>query len=762
MKSQVNALLHVMDNGICKDVISTYPALKGSLSKDMDRLALYCQNRGLGVFTLDLPNLKTILLDGLKTGRLRSEGPLSSVVSKKVRVPRLFSGLWLRVFDRDACLKHEVDTTALFMLRALLEFGSKIEVECSHNRKSAVMEAYYGVESRLRRPSLDWESDTLGLTSVEEIRPCVVDSGNLRNHSFEWSFGSERQILHRRVHYSCSCSIGDHDLLASRSIFSNELVGDNDNKVSRRSFVRPMQVHLVQAHDGSSDLAINGLPLFEKNVIDRPSLLEDQRLLRQIQRVADLVVSRLGDYDPIEYSAQMDSKSLGIGFKHGPGAVAEKMVRWEKSQFPNWPHKLQGTFPFESCGSYAGSGRTRPSNHEVASRLLGVPKTAKGPRLIAAEPTAHQWCQQLTWKWIREQCSRIFGSDFICFTDQSLSGRLVLEASRNGELATVDLSEASDRLSCWTVERMFRCNPSLLTALHAARTRYLRDTVSKDGGFLSLRKFASQGTATTFPIMSLVMLFIALGSTLYDERITWDKIVKSRNQVRVFGDDIILPTRGYVRLCRAMDLLQLKINMAKSYADGKFRESCGVDGYDGYDVTPIRPKTLNGDSPTSCQAVVDTSTNLFMKGLWHASTACMDLLPARLRRGIRIVGPHDVGFRGLPSFSGGYESHLIQRWNPSLHRNEVRVWSTVGQTLKRPREGHSALLDFFASKHNYEFTRNVSEFADVRKTRIGFLWEPANSRSYVPTGSYQTQSSRGVFGSFPKKLRDQWPLSYQL
>jgi hypothetical protein len=131
---------------------------------------------------------------------------------------------------------------------------------------------------------------------------------------------------------------------------------------------------------------------------------------------------------------------------------------------------------------------------------------------------------------------------------------MVLQASLDRKLATVDLSDASDRLSCWTVERVFRCNPSILTALHAARTRYLFDEVSfrtlkKDKNFLSLRKFASQGTAVTFPVMSLVMLIIALAASWGDtEPIDWRGIWKRKRQVRVFGDDIILPAHGYGRL----------------------------------------------------------------------------------------------------------------------------------------------------------------------------------------------------------------------
>lgn len=742
MKSQVNALLHVLEKGVLKDAQSTYPALRDSLAKDLARLALYSQSRGRGLFTLDLPHLESLLLRGLEEGRLVLSGPLSRAVSKKIRVPLLFSGLWLRIFERDACLKTEVDVTAVGFLRQFLVLGKKLRVECTQDRIDAVMGAYHDVEAKLRRPTLRWESDTLGLAEgdLKVFHRIGSEEGYLTSDGS----GPESctQDLLAGICHSSSFHRDNSRLLYGTPLHAEYSLDDGTFVgASRRSFIQKANVHLVQALDGSCFYSPQ-LPLFRKEICgdDRERLLEDERLLSQVQKVADLVSNALGIYDPMQFSAEEYRDSRGIGFKHGPGAVAEQQKNWEKSQFLNWPLKLDGTFPWELCVKTAFDTRDRPSYHEKASRLLAVPKTAKGPRLIAAEPTSHQWCQQLTWRWLRVNMKRLFGSDLIDFTNQQLSGNMVLRASKERDLATVDLSDASDRLSCWTVERMFRCNPSLLTALHAARTRYLRDTVSRDRSFLSLRKFASQGTATTFPIMSLVMLFIALGCCL-DEEPSLAHIRKLRDQVRVFGDDIIIPVHGYDRLMRVMELLQLKINKAKSYVNGHFRESCGVDGYKGYDVTPVKPQHIIGDSPESCQAVIDTSNNLFMKGYWHASAACLDLLPLRIRRRIRIVGPNDSGFSGLVSFSGGDESHLETRWNSSLHRYEIRVWQLYSRARQRPREGHAALLDFFASKHSPFNSRTVSEYADVRKTRGGLLWEPANSRSLSAVG-YQRKESR--------------------
>jgi len=660
MKSQESVLLHVVQ-GICKDVQASYPAMRG-LDLDFERLTLQCQTRGQALFMLDLPHLDSLLLEGLESGRLMSKGPLSKCVSKEVRVPRLFSGLWLRVFDKQACLRQDADPTSIFFLRQLCCLGKKLEVECSYDRIQTVLENYHVVERNIRNPSLCWGNDELD--PDDRLRSC----------------------------------------------------------------------HFVQALDG---------PAYDPNQFQFPferegsgsdarSKASDRDLLTRLQQVADIVCGTFDFFDPHQRSVDLESEGKGLGFKHGPGAVSERMKNWEKSQFRFWSDKLETLFPFAFCGKTIGDDRDRPINHELASRLICVPKTYKGPRLIAAEPASHQWCQQSILSFMSDQFRRHFHGFFIDLHDQRKSNDLVLQASRDRSLATVDLSDASDRLSCWTVERALRGHPSLLHHLHAARTRLLRDDLSKEPSFLRLKKFASQGTATTFPVQSLVFLIIALTASVEGE-ISWPRIWKLRNRVRVFGDDIILPTHGYERLVRIMDILGLKVNMAKSYVKGHFRESCGVDGYMGYDVTPVKPKTLIADSPASCQAVVDTSNNLFNKGLWNASDSLTNTLPPRIRRGLRVVARHETGFSGLASCSGSDESHLIKRWNSRLHRHEVRVWSLRGPTRIETTGGFHSLLDFFASKHNYEHARIVSEHCGIRKTRDGFSWEPLNSGARVTT-----------------------------
>lgn len=646
MKSQADVMLLVLD-GLFTDVRLTYPEYLG-VTLDKKRIALLFQSRGLALFTLDLPCLNDLLLDGLETGRLKLDGSLSRRVSKRIQVPRLFAGLWLRIFGKDSSLKPEPDVTAIAFLRQLCCLGKKLEVKCSKSRILAAVRKYHDIEKAIRTPTLSWNADKLDLACLESI--------------------------------SLSDYCPEHNRM--------ELFPQRDNPV-------------------------------------------DRGLLEKCQQVADILLMPLPFFEPVSFSRELEEEGRGIGFRHGPGAVAERLKQWEKSDFKSWPDKLEDWFPYEHCGLTSTSTMRIPVNHEPPSRLIERPKTAKGPRLIASEPVAHQWCQQIIWKWLDLEFKRAYKGNFINFRRQDLSGDMVLSASLDRKLATVDLSDASDRLSCWTIERMFRTKPSLLCALHAARTRWIRDDISDpQSSFIKLKKFASQGTATTFPIQSIVYLIITLAASLGDGKITARRIWNFRNQVRVYGDDIILPTHGYARLRRLMELLGLCVNERKSYAHGNFRESCGTDGYMGYDVTPVKPKTIVADSPEATQAVIDTTNNLFNKGYWHASEQLRLTIPVRFRCGLRVVAKAASGRLGLVSFVGSDERHLRKRWNSRLHRYEVRVLCIRAATRLRNREDCGQLLDFFRAGYNPWYPRVVSQSVSNRKTRVGLLWESLDHDSY--------------------------------
>jgi hypothetical protein len=78
------------------------------------------------------------------------------------------------------------------------------------------------------------------------------------------------------------------------------------------------------------------------------------------------------------------------------------------------------------------------------------------------------------------------------------------------------LKSASDRISCWVIERLFRRSPSLLSALYATRTRWITQSLDKKSPeACRLRKFSTMGSAVTFPVQTILFSVLAVSSVLY-------------------------------------------------------------------------------------------------------------------------------------------------------------------------------------------------------------------------------------------------------
>jgi hypothetical protein len=465
---------------------------------------------------------------------------------------------------------------------------------------------------------------------------------------------------------------------------------------------------------------VTSTPLFPELTSPDPGRVA--YLLNRAQQVADLIVGDMLPFDPVIWSDILQEYEGKCGLRHGTGAVAEKVGVDGKSAFTYWPRKLNVLFPYQVFGKCPNDTHEVPW-WESPSQLHMVPKTLKGPRIIAAEPVAHQWCQGLTLNFLEFELTRLFDGDFIDLRAQHKSGGMVLQASKDGSLATVDLSAASDRLSCFVVERVFRRNPALLRAFHAARTRYVR-LYAKRNEFLGFKKFASQGTGVTFPVQSIVFLCCALAASSRG-RVTWRSIRKLKRTVRVYGDDIIVPTHGYVGLRMLLETLGLKVNEQKSFATGGFRESCGTDGFGGFNITPCKPTVFSPESPSDVIALVDESNNLFKKGFWHASDALLSRVPSYAMRRLRVTGPDAEGVFGIASFTGTDESNLQSRWNDNLQRWERRVFAVTQRTLRNQRDGYARMVDFSAMAHSPSQARNVSSVEHRRYAKGGVRWEPS-------------------------------------
>lgn len=432
---------------------------------------------------------------------------------------------------------------------------------------------------------------------------------------------------------------------------------------------------------------------------------EHRLFLTNLDKVSRLVSSTLGSYDPKQWR-----------FKHGPGAIAERSGPTNKFCWTNWSDRLEAVFPIADYGYHSFSSWVRDAtgtcpitgestregsrigSREPNSRLVAVPKTFAGPRLIAAEPSEHMWCQQSMLAFMSTRVAESWISRFIVFDDQTQNQDLCTLGSVEGSLATIDLSMASDCVTPDLVGNMFRFNPTLLSAFRATRTlcvsQQLTDKVSET---LALKKFSTMGNAYTFPVESLAFLCITLAAvftqTHGEQEVTIEKLSELDGKVSVFGDDLIIPTDCREAVCRALEILHFKVNTDKSFWNGSFRESCGVDSFKGHDVTPVYYRTHFDGNATSLSSVLATCNRFYGKYLLNTAGYLESTLPRNLLRVAPSSGAIGLVTRGVLD-----NDHLMVRYNTELHRHELRCSQILARQSKTKTDGDYALLQYFTER----------------------------------------------------------------
>lgn len=199
------------------------------------------------------------------------------------------------------------------------------------------------------------------------------------------------------------------------------------------------------------------------------------------------------------------------------------------------------------------------------NRIETVPKNWKTDRTIACEPEGNIPFQ-LAFDSYAKAKLRKRGIDL---SDQTKNQRLAIEASENGRYATIDLKAASDTVAYNTVAALFP--EDWFQFLCAVRSPVGK--LPSGGGTVRYAKFSSMGNGTTFCIETLIFAAAsyAVGSVFNS----------------VYGDDIVIETEYVADLLRLLRFLGFTINQDKTHIAGPFRESCGVNCFDGVDITPF-------------------------------------------------------------------------------------------------------------------------------------------------------------------------------
>jgi hypothetical protein len=173
---------------------------------------------------------------------------------------------------------------------------------------------------------------------------------------------------------------------------------------------------------------------------------------------------------------------------HGPGAVFPPIPGYCRSDFRQIHVHLEPYYPYTDFFVSGLSGldaRMSASELEVCetshseAKLTAVPKDSRGPRLICVHPRELIWIQQGQRRALERAITQHrLTRGRINFDDQTVNGQLALASSYDREYCTLDLKDASDRVSCTLVDYLFSSREGnlqwdLLSASRATQARLI-------------------------------------------------------------------------------------------------------------------------------------------------------------------------------------------------------------------------------------------------------------------------------------------------
>jgi hypothetical protein len=396
-----------------------------------------------------------------------------------------------------------------------------------------------------------------------------------------------------------------------------------------------------------------------------------------------------------------------ISPRHGPGSVATKERQWEKWRFSRIYLPIEREFPFSEwytpSASFWCESRDPYWNLEIltegTARAVFVPKDSRGPRLISCEPLEYQWIQQgIAGELVYCINSSEFTSGRVNFTHQEVNRMYALYGSMGAGWCTLDMADASDRVSTVLVERLF-ANTHVLDYLLASRTQC---TVLPSGRKVRMKKFAPMGSALCFPVESLVFFALAVNVLVHHLGYSLEMAL---TRVKVYGDDLIIHLEDYEAVMQYFPYVGLMFNERKCCTGGSFRESCGLDAFKGVDVTPVKFRTRLSLQHDNCAIVswIEYSNEFDKRGYSTVADRIAQYLeedqPSLSRRIPTHFHDHkEVGYLA-------YRRHLLpqripdspRRWNRDVHLVEMYLVVVEGRRVKRRLPGWELLMAYIAS-----------------------------------------------------------------
>jgi hypothetical protein len=314
---------------------------------------------------------------------------------------------------------------------------------------------------------------------------------------------------------------------------------------------------------------------------------------------------------------------------------------------------------------------------QVGNKVVTVPKDATTDRVIAIEPGVNLWFQKSIGEMIRKRLLR----DGIDLRYQERNQTLAKLGSLSNQLATVDMSSASDSISIAVVRELIP--EPWLEILEASRSHY----GVQSGVPIRWEKFSSMGNGFTFELETLIFYAVSYCCCEY--------LHIKPSDVSVYGDDIIFPSACFELFSRMMVFYGFQVNEKKSYVNSPFRESCGSHYYLGSDCKPV----YHRDILSSVQSVYRLANAIRRLAHRRNSYGCdasfrpaFDHLVQIVPKGLRLRIPHSLGDGG---FISNFDESTPNRSRRASQLSErgfegflVRHLVEVSKTYQDDRDGY--------------------------------------------------------------------------
>jgi hypothetical protein len=396
-----------------------------------------------------------------------------------------------------------------------------------------------------------------------------------------------------------------------------------------------------------------------------------------------------------------------LRFRHGPGAVATGEKGLGKIYFRETYEKVDQYLGYDSECLFRLPNQPPLALERVVptTRVIAVPKDALKIRTISAEPLSMQFLQQGVMLEMYFRLARNAG-EYFPLTDTSVSRRLAREGSTPSsrglrtQPCTLDLSNASDDVKARHVELLFPADWAKLLLTLRSEVAYCPELQRS----ANMQTFAPMGAATCYPVESLVFASLAIAAAGKEH-------VRKGGLLACVGDDVITPAANYYSTIDVFVRAGFTPNLSKCCGPTvRFRESCGGDYYDGYEVTFERPRILpKFGSRQASVPTVQLANGLYQRGFPTAAQLLANTVrtPVALGDGNAYANPA----LNWPCV-GKY------RFNRDLQRSEQQaaVEIPLRATPLGAVDGWEPLFTWFTSGWNAE-----TNFPTRTKTRIRWL-----------------------------------------